>query len=260
MKAAQWRFTVMRLSATDGKLLDDNPSLVSPRDVALQWNPAVNALFDPRCLALPATASGAIQLIDMSNAERACAMSHLRIWRTIQQLHSYTNRASSKSPSQSRPIEQDLFTMLHHHASLHVELLHGFYLICEDDINIHRHRLLSVNVKNVNNVFATYQHNLLQELTYLTARIPADADVVYLGAVLPRFSPHFIAKPCCNGLLTRVNYAWHLHAYLLRASSAQKILKQLPVNMPVDNFLATLAYGEVIKVSLATTVYASSSE
>ena len=72
-------------------------------------------------------------------------------------------------------------------------------------------------------------------------RLP-DCDICYLGYALPKKCTEFevgFFKP---------NYLWQLHGYLLSATGARKLLSALPVDAPVDNFIATLIYDGRLNV------------
>ncbi|CAK9074213.1 unnamed protein product [Durusdinium trenchii] len=78
---------------------------------------------------------------------------------------------------------------------------------------------------------------LKQALTSL----PRDADVLYLGysqaAEWRRQSSH----------LAEAEYVWTTVAYMVWPEGARKLLSKLPVNQPVDNFMATLCADGDIK-------------
>lgn len=44
------------------------------------------------------------------------------------------------------------------------------------------------------------------------------------------------------------NYLWQLHAYMIPKRTAQIFLRYLPVDCPVDNFIARLIYDQIVRV------------
>jgi GR25 family glycosyltransferase involved in LPS biosynthesis len=105
---------------------------------------------------------------------------------------------------------------------------HDWYLILEDDITV------KLNSRK------DFQSCLVDVLR----KIPKDADVLYLGCVIPRNSKS--NKYSKNKMFVRVNYAWQLHAYILKGTAVDKILKKLPINGPVDTFISNLLYNKVL--------------
>ena len=75
-------------------------------------------------------------------------------------------------------------------------------------------------------------------------KIPKDADILYLGCVIPRNARS--NKYSKNKMFVRVNYAWQLHAYVLKGIAVDKILKNLPINGPVDTFIGSLLYSKAL--------------
>ena len=78
--------------------------------------------------------------------------------------------------------------------------------------------------------------------------IPSDCDICYLGyaanmAMQSNFRRNKISR------FFEPTYLWHLHAYLLSASGVRKLLSHLPIDRPVDNFIARLVNEKKLKVS-----------
>ena len=73
--------------------------------------------------------------------------------------------------------------------------------------------------------------------------LPSDWDVLYLG-FSDRGERHYIvtdpkgSSNSCEIHLFRPTYGFHTHAYVLKASAAQVLLGNLPVNGPLDVWLA----------------------
>lgn len=73
------------------------------------------------------------------------------------------------------------------------------------------------------------------------ASLPSDADVLYLG-----YSQAADWRRCA-GVLAEAEYVWTTVAYIVWPSGAQKLLSKLPVNQPVDNFMALLCADRDLK-------------
>lgn len=232
--AARWRFHPWHISAIDGQDLRTTPDLISEDLVTTCWNTSINCLFDTRCV------KNAV--VPLTPSERACAMSHWMIWKAIDMLHFGDDRQLEVPDMISQRI-QSMVGLLTFYRSIHDNALKDFYLICEDDMQIHMNPISSLSKKNA---FA-YTHTLFQELSYIIQKLPSTVDICYLGGAMPRKSSAFKKVPL-KRMFVRVNYIWGLHAYLMRGSSVRKVLEYLPINMPVDNFLASLAFNRSIEV------------
>jgi len=62
---------------------------------------------------------------------------------------------------------------------------------------------------------------------------------LYLGWAIPWGRA---AVNRANDWLLRTNYAWQLHAYVLRGRAVERLLASLPVDAPLDNFVARLVH------------------
>ncbi|CAE7218746.1 COLGALT1, partial [Symbiodinium pilosum] len=85
-----------------------------------------------------------------------------------------------------------------------------------------------------------------QEFTEVFSRalasLPRDADVLYLGySQAAEWRQHVSAE------LVEAEYVWTTVAYMVWPEGARKLLSKLPVNQPVDNFMATLCADGDIK-------------
>jgi hypothetical protein len=106
-----------------------------------------------------------------------------------------------------------------------------WYLILEDDAEVAR-------AATMDGLQATLNKIIHQKLPY-------DFDICYLGHVIPQNSEKTFFR---GGEIVKINYAWCLHAYILRGKSIKLLLNNLPINAPVDNFIAQLLNDEVLKV------------
>jgi GR25 family glycosyltransferase involved in LPS biosynthesis len=71
--------------------------------------------------------------------------------------------------------------------------------------------------------------------------LPPDADVFYLG-----WSQAANWRREITPEVVEAEYVWYLHGYLLYPKGAEILLSKLPVDQPVDNFVANLTASEDI--------------
>ena len=50
----------------------------------------------------------------------------------------------------------------------------------------------------------------------------------------------------CGVSFSKIRYAWQLHAYVVTSRAAEKLIDNLPISAPVDNYVATLIYDGVL--------------
>ena len=76
--------------------------------------------------------------------------------------------------------------------------------------------------------------------------LPNDWDLLYLGHAAHRKGkgPDVVGTLCRP--LFHARYMWQLHGYILRGKAVGKIIAQLPVKGPVDNFIASLTYDNTL--------------
>lgn len=192
-------------------------------------------------------------MLAMTPSERGCAMSHLLIWKALHILSNPLNAPSTHlSGAFGRQIQQ-IADDLHCFYGSIVHLLRGFYLVCEDDMQVNITQIVVQNKLAINNVVSHYHHTLLTELLYVIKKAPADADLIYLGGVVPKGNK--VIKNIFRNVFVKVNYIWQLHGYLIHRDAIPKLLQHLPISMPVDNFVAALAYeGKLTVYTLVDTM------
>ncbi len=225
----------LRVRAVDGSDSKEM-SEIPESDVALHWDSTLNAKFDFGCLANLHT--------PFTPPERACAASHLSVWRAISAMHSAALPGIAASASHAQPelgqsasgaskmaIAQSMFR-LHHLAQDENGFPIDFYLVCEDDAS----------------VAASKQAEFRETLSRLLRKLPSSVDILYLGGALPKRAAEFSSSPMGSGSFLRVNYVWMLHAYVLRGRAADTLLSHLPIHSPVDNFVASLLYHKTLTV------------
>jgi len=115
-----------------------------------------------------------------------------------------------------------------HNNDTDIKSFHDWYLILEDDADFKFHAY--------KDDFRTYLGNVLRQ-------IPKDADMLYLGCVIPKSSKKKYSK---NKMFIRLSYAWQLHAYVLKGSAIEILLNNLPINGPVDNYISSLMYNKLL--------------
>jgi GR25 family glycosyltransferase involved in LPS biosynthesis len=216
-----------RISAVDAL-----NSIIPERDVALTWDTTLNSQFDSQCAAMHEVA--------MTASERACAASHLKVWREIltfqSSAHCSTHMRSFYSfhenvdrslniPSTDSPVISPKLPSPDSNV----------FVIFEDDADIKSYGLAS---------FRSEVLNIIHKASSL------DWDIIYLGGVIPKKSLKFKSKRMKSGYFLKVNYIWMLHAYIINAKAVKKIIAHLPIIGPVDNFIAMLIHEEVLSALL----------
>ena len=293
-----------------------SPFSVLESDVSLYWNSTLNSTFDSKCTVNAST--------PMTASERACAASHLRVWRHIsllrenmfrtstQRTQTGDSRHSSKSElnlevnqningnknenleteadisntenkiknnSENRndsdflTISKETFRFCRMgggwvqvipqatggvesqnrrnkkkkvsdfgnkipenigctSVSNEMDEKNDWYLIFEDDADV------------TNNIGSDGFQSILNRL--IKQKIPHDFDICYLGHVIPRNCNKRFFR---GGDIIEPSYVWCLHAYLLRGKAINILLNNLPINAPVDNFIAQLLYDGTLKVT-----------
>lgn len=257
----------------------DKRQSIPESDVTFTWDSTENSYFDPGCAVNEQTV--------LSESERACAASHLAIWRTIVSITTHTtpsvvpggavatnscNSNTSFGSSSSGTLaaagvkvvdaalmQQCRFyfsSRMLHRPTLNPGIIthHGltrkskakarpaavspedFFLILEDDAH----------------VTPLHQTNFQHHLMEILRKLPVDAEILYLGGAVPKGGTKFKSSMTSNGLFCRVNYIWQLHAYLVKRSAVDTLLSHLPINGPVDNFVASLILHGDLTVSLVS--------
>eukprot|EP00981_Chlorochromonas_danica_P000967 scaffold233_cov174-Ochromonas_danica.AAC.7 len=236
-QCAKWKFSAVRFPAVDGMSLKGDPSLVPEKLVSTSWNTSLNCQFDFKC--------SKNNDVPLTSTERACAMSHLLIWKAIEKLYVQGKDEDSGLP----PIVEKLSQSLLFYRNISQNILKDYFLIMEDDAHLRINPLTTYfsDIPNQMNVRTIYHNSLIEELQYIIQRLPKSTDICYLGRVLPWKSKEFKSQPI-KSIFLRVNYVWNLHAYLINGRSVEKIMSYLPINMPVDNFLASLAHSQALEV------------
>lgn len=185
------------MSDPTGKFIGSDSTLrhisIPLQDVTTSWDSTFNAKFDDKCIADKNT--------PMIFSERACAATHLKIWRMV--------------------------SALLHRRPVTTKTCSTRFSACSNLFGLKNHYLQRITI-----------HRQLESA-------PDNMDVLYLGAIIPRK-----VKGISNQRVRsrgrsfiRVKYARQLHAYVLTAKAVKIILDNLPVNAPVDNFIASLVHA-----------------
>ena len=261
--------------------MNDNIDIGIPdSDVSHSWDSTLNSLFDSNCPPNPCVASTA--------SERACAASHLCIWRNIASIkQSKLMRSllhdSSGTPCSLREDLHDITKWLYSLRTIVPDFNSGSFF--EDllrktpDKNVSKANSTSTAAHSINNVTSSSSNNTKQSIrkdseeqdyflvmeddlavsseysgklqsliTRLMKRLPIDVDILYLKGIVPKSSQH-LKSTVLNKHFMEVNYIWTLKAYVLRESAVVTLLANLPIAGPVGNFVASLIYSRQLKVS-----------
>jgi GR25 family glycosyltransferase involved in LPS biosynthesis len=192
----------IRLKAFDAQCEDDMQA-VTENDVTRRWDSTLNHTFDDCCLPLANN--------EMTVSERACAASHLHIWRSI---------ASPTSALQTYFHFFNYFRMF------------DWHLILEDDAMV-------PNTRNIPTMLS-----IRQKIFQILHSVPKDCDILYLGYQLPPRT-----RVAALNLFTKVSYVWSCHAYAVKKSTIDILLSNLPIDAPVDSYLARLIHDHNLNVS-----------
>ena len=200
----------VRVEAVDGNA---EGTSIDKAEVGSRWDSSLNSKFDTKCVVSHS--------IPLTPSERGCIASHIRVWKLIANMVESSSSVDKVSSDESvlRNI-CDNFVPLRSKA--HDDRSKRWYIVCEDDAAV-----ISRNVV----------HNFQTSIRRILSALPSDCEICYLGHATPSSG---IAKKSVNGLFLKPSYVWQMHAYMLTPSSAKKLLEFLPVNDPVDNFVARL--------------------
>ncbi len=206
---------------------------ISDEDVAPTWHTALNSNFDSGC--------APDLTVDLTPSEKACAASHLRIWRKIMEMRKSVLKSKERLHFEFHdelrvciPVSNEL------NCREELVVVHDdgvdCYLIMEDDADIKSYAEWKFRSEII---------QIIKKASIL------NWDIIYLGGVIPSKAPFFKGVPVKGGYFMKVNYIWMLHAYIVKGSAIVKLLESLPIQGPVDNFLAKLIYeGTLIAYAL----------
>lgn len=220
--------------------------------VTSHWDSTLNSTFDKQCAVNVAT--------PLTPSERACAAGHIMVWKLIyelsveQKFRENVQGIFQKIPpvvlNASRSTmkvisKQDYYFLsrvyssnqwCHHHAKGVNNC--SYYLIFEDDFEIK-------SWITIDHASGDKSTGFMARVNEIQRNLPPDTDICYLGYVKPyditwkKYGKHFLEP----------TYLWQLHAYLLSGTGAKKLLASLPVDSPVDNFVARLIHEGKLKVN-----------
>lgn len=242
----------------------DKALQIPENDVSKTWNSTLNSKYDSNCI--PG------QSIAMTSTERACAASHLKVWKIIANLSVSPSKAHSSSillySKDSSETEQHIADRIFSLAKLE----HGWHNL------LHRERSLSSTRNLIGNMEtqkksimsyddwflileddATIPHSLgcirqlnIRLLLYeIISKIPPDCDICYLGYNLPEVFQH-LQEPYSTAYkihFRKINYLWGLSSYILKRKSVSILLSNLPIDSPADCFMARLIHDKHLVVS-----------
>ena len=291
-------FSLIRVSAVDGAAvvnravyhdssgrgrIDDDDAdatvnLIPECDVSRTWDSTLNSQFDSNCPPNHCIVSTA--------SERACAASHLRVWRMIAGIITNSNKHKlmHQQLSDKGAIQDELHDLTKWLSSLRSMLPDFDYsYIVENILMLNNNKPDKKNASKAKSTFTAHSINnnnnkqsssrkesepgseyylimeddlaaspeysgKLQSLIHrLMKKLPGDVDILYLKGIVPKSSQHLKAS-VQNKLFMEVNYVWTLKAYVLRQSAVDTLLANLPITGPVGNFVAQLIYSRQLKV------------
>ena len=209
----------VRIDAFDGNIAS---AYIDKAEVGFRWDSTLNSKFDTKCVVSHA--------IPLTPSERGCIASHIHAWKLI------ARTADSPMISSCGSADWHIFEQIYGHClplrSRECEDRgKWWYIICEDDAAI-----VSRNIV----------HNFQYSLRRIVEALPTDCDICYLGHIIASAG---IRKKSMYRLFLKPSYLWQMHAYMLTPNSAKRLLTHLPVNDPVDNFIARLIYEGKIEVN-----------
>jgi len=295
LKHSKEFLSLIRVSAIDGAVLcravngddvgnridiHDAVDYIPDSDVSRNWDSTLNSQFDSNC---PPN-----QSVMSTASERACAASHLRVWRTIARINKskLLRQLLNDRFAGTGVIRDDLHDMTKWLFSLrnlipdhdNNYVVDNILLFGKADKNASKANCNStVHISNSNStnssklsssrkeseprpeyylimeddlaVSSEYSGKLQSMIRRLMKRLPSDVDILYLKGIVPKSSPH-LKTSALNKHFIEVNYVWTLKAYVLRESAVATLLTNLPITGPVGNFVAQLIYSRQLKVSL----------
>ena len=267
-----------RIAAIDARkkrdfrsVLDDGLSdNIPPEVVVLTWDSTTNNLFDKKCVVNVAT--------PMTPSERACAASHVMVWKLIGEC--FANGSSPTSSISSVTSSSIIKPSAHNNNKIprlwinfprpryqkkaveeservsRIDVVRKIlttngggriansqaFLVLEDDAMIITTQPKRKGKNRQLNSRKLLRKDFLDRLEIIHELLPADFDICYLG-----YAGRTLKKKV-KKIFVRPKYVWQLHAYLLSPKGAMKLLSFLPVSAPVDNFIAKLTLDNILEV------------
>lgn len=247
--------------------LEDAYSSIPESDVQLTWDSTLNNKFDPRCPVNTRTVA--------TQSERACAASHLRVWRAIaaargtkaaksklRGLQSLAAESSDTLSERAFASAEDIYKSLNSlqlgksrppavksttPAPAEAACSQNQIALVEDAFCEEGTDYFIILEDDVS--FPQQSLVDLRETVRSIMRVlPASVDILYLCGVLPKACSDFKLKNIKGDPFFSINYAWTLQAYVLRSRAVEVLLAKLPIFAPVDNFVASLVYHGELRV------------
>jgi len=259
--------------------IEDAYDSIPESDVQLTWDSTLNNKVDPRCPVNARTVA--------TPSERACAASHLRVWRAIAAV-----RGTKMAKSKLRGLQSLLMTSSDtpsEGALASPEVIYKDLLALKTggqqslpsagpsgggagssnssekkDVSPTQLSVFeeSLNPQEGLDYFIVFEDDVCfpqQSLVDLRATIqsimrvlPRSVDILYLCGVLPKACAEFKLRNIKGDPFYSINYAWTLQAYVLRSRAVEVLLSKLPIFAPVDNFVASLIYHGELRVRIVT--------
>ena len=179
--------------------------------VTMSWDTTLNARFDP--LMQPD------QVVDLTEGERGCAASHVSLWRRC---------ADGGSPMLILEDDIELCEGCASSVTSGESARRQLPVHTTAAIGVMRRRFLPM----VNNMLR-YFDMALQGKEHVERRL-----LLYLGADVASWREDRPAMRVGTVTLREAEYLWQTSSYVIWPAAAQLLLSSLPVDAPVDNFLA----------------------
>ena len=242
--------TLRRCAAVDGTAAGSSGSGSSnmPRfeEVALSWDSRANAVYDSKCVASAA--------LPLSASERACAASHLSLWRTL------CRRPSTHTMGDRAIILEDDVSL---HTKFPLAVAELWATLDKLDAEGHEWDVCFLGYMEPQLQQAqkkggkgggkgsgkAQQRSFVEEsrrrpeLEVIGDDVDEDGEVGDNEKRAPRPELRRIKDVKQSHLLVVPGFSWGLHAYVLRRSGAAKLTRSLPIDAPVDVFMSSLAVG-----------------
>lgn len=260
---AQMGYHIVRFPAVDGSALGGQVDSVKPSNglasdcsvnalipdvvVTKIWDSTLNSTFDELCIPNKNNV--------LSASERACAMSHVMVWQSIANFSSDSKgKPGDTSFSMSRrAINTFGETNFGGHISFYEWMNQlGFvrnlsspsFIVGPDTTNKQRYTLVLEDDAIFRGIADSFRAMYIR---HIVDSLPSDCDLCYIGYAANWSSQDKVTFSDRSMFITP-SYVWQLHGYLLSPGGAKKLLNHLPVDSPVDNFVARLSFEKKIKV------------
>ena len=232
---------VERFAAVDGKE-------VLPENVTLEWDATQNAQYDKH-IQPPMTKQ-------MTPGEVGCAMSHVQLWKELAEMETresdtnmlileddailYQPKSKRRRQSPHKANYGKPGTGRNGDSTLHNNWRTNSSSLDAPPLEETLDDSMDEESERIRSIMSTDTPGFIPALLDVWKILPEDWDILYLG-FSDRGERRYIAKGTRTSLpvaLFRPTYGFHTHAYALGQRAARVLLEQLPVQGPLDVWLA----------------------